>query len=178
MRRVYLAAVLSVVMCSPVLAADPAGEWLVKDGDARIRIESCANGLWGFISWVQKAGTDRKNPDPVKRTRSIVGVPILRGMMPTKPNKWEGEVYNAESGKMYAANITLISDDVLKIEGCVLGGLFCGGENWTRVQPSDQTIRDSRATSGSKPKDKPVMSGGAKPPKDATATAPRTCHDD
>lgn len=184
MRRVCFAAVLSVVMCGPLLAADPVGEWLVKDGNARIRIEPCANGLWGFISWVQEAGTDRKNPDPAKRSRSIVGVPILRGMMPTKPNKWEGEVYNAESGKMYAANITLVSDDVLKIEGCVLGGLFCGGENWTRVQPSDHKAavaprtRDSQATSGSKPRDKPVVSGGAKPPKDAINEASRTCYDE
>ena len=36
---------------------------------------------------------------------------------------------------MYSANIALVSDDVLKIQGCVLGGIFCGGENWTRVQP-------------------------------------------
>jgi hypothetical protein len=55
------------------------------------------------------------------------------------PNKWEGEVYNAQNGKMYSANIALVSDDVLKIQGCVFGGLFCGGENWTRVQPVKTT---------------------------------------
>jgi uncharacterized protein (DUF2147 family) len=162
MRRVSLAVVLMAFTCGAASAADPAGEWLVKDGSAQIRIEPCANGLWGFISWVKAPGTDRNNPDPAKRTRSIVGVPIVRSMHPVRPNRWEGEVYNADSGKMYSASITLVSDDVLRIEGCVLGGLFCGGENWTRVQPA---IDRKPATSGSKPKE-------------SAAVAPKTCYDD
>ncbi|WP_353934444.1 hypothetical protein [Acinetobacter baumannii] len=24
--------------------------------------------------------------------------------------------------------------DKLKVQGCALGGMFCGGETWTRVQ--------------------------------------------
>ena len=72
-------------------------------------------------------------------------------MKPAAANRWEGEVYNAQNGKMYSANIALVSDDVLKIEGCVLGGLFCGGENWTRVQPVNQPapLRKSRSGKGS-----------------------------
>jgi uncharacterized protein (DUF2147 family) len=169
MRKVYLAAVLFAFMCGTAAAADPAGEWLVKDGSARIRIEPCANGLWGFISWVREPGTDHKNPDPAKRTRSIIGVPILRSMTPVKPNRWEGEVYNADNGKMYSASIALVSDDVLKIEGCVLGGLFCGGENWTRAQQVEQQ------TPVQKPRDKPTASGVK--PKDVAVVPPKVCYD-
>jgi uncharacterized protein (DUF2147 family) len=157
MRKVCLAVVLSAFVGDVAYAAEPVGEWLVKDGSAQIRIEPCANGLWGFISWVRAPGTDNKNPDPGKRTRPIVGVPVVRSMMPVKPNRWEGEVYNADNGKMYSASITQVSDDVLKIEGCVLGGLFCGGESWTRVQ---QPVERKPVTSGSKPKE-----GAAVPPK-------------
>jgi len=169
--RTLCLAILLAFMCEAAAAvADPAGEWLVKDGNARIRIEPCANGLWGFISWVQEPGIDRKNPDPAKRNRPIVGVPILRSMMPVKPNRWEGEVYNAESGKMYSASITLVSEDLLKIEGCVLGGLFCGGETWTRVQQIEQK------PPAAKPKES--QSGPRAKPKDTTATAPeKTCYD-
>lgn len=169
MRKVCLAVVLSAFVGDVAYAAEPVGEWLVKDGSAQIRIEPCANGLWGFISWVRAPGTDNKNPDPAKRTRSIVGVPILRSMMPVKPNKWEGEVYNADNGKMYSASIALVSDDVLKIEGCVLGGLFCGGENWTRVQQVDQPPPVQ------KPRDKPTASGSK--PKDVAVAPPKVCYD-
>ena len=137
MRKFCLVVVLVACICgSQALAAEPVGEWLVANGGARIKIEPCANALWGVISWVREPAVDSNNPDPAKRERSMVGVPILRAMKPAasaNTNKWEGEVYNAQNGKMYSANISLVSDDVLKIQGCVLGGIFCGGENWTRV---------------------------------------------
>jgi uncharacterized protein (DUF2147 family) len=161
MRKVYLTAVLFAFTCSMASAADPAGEWLVKDGNARILIERCANGLWGFISWVRVPATDRNNPASAKQTRSIVGVAIVRGMSAVKPNRWEGEVYNADNGKMYSASITMTNDDVLRIEGCVLGGLFCGGESWTRVEPA---VERKPANSASKSKE-------------GTAVPLKTCYD-
>ena len=139
MRKLCLVIVMVACICgSEALAAEPIGEWLVANGDARIKIEPCPNGLWGVISWTREPGIDINNPDPAKRERPMVGVPILRAMKPVNPNKWEGEVYNAQNGKMYSANIALLSDDVLKIQGCVLGGIFCGGENWTRAVPAVQ----------------------------------------
>lgn len=61
-----------------------------------------------------------------------MGLPILLNMKRVEGNRWDGQVYNAENGKTYTSRISLVKDDVLRIEGCVFGGLFCGGENWTR----------------------------------------------
>lgn len=161
MRKSCLGALLVAFLCSPASAADAVGEWLVKDGGAQIRIEPCADALWGVISWTREPAVDSNNPDPAKRSRPIVGVPILRNMKAAGPNKWEGEVYNAQNGKMYNASITLVSDDVLKIQGCVLGGIFCGGENWTRVQPAKATTPvPPPATPGKKT----APSAASKPP--------------
>jgi uncharacterized protein (DUF2147 family) len=132
-----LAAMSALVWAAADQAATPLGDWLTKDGDAVIHIESCdEEALCGTIAWVKKPGTDRNNPDPAKRENDIVGVQILLGMRPVADNRWEGEVYNAQNGKNYLAYITLVEPDVLKIQGCVLGGLFCGGEKWTRhIEP-------------------------------------------
>jgi uncharacterized protein (DUF2147 family) len=158
-------------------AAEPIGEWLVEEGSARIRIEPCNDTLWGVISWVREPGYDRQNPDPAKRGRPIVGVPILRNMKPVKPNQWEGEIYNAKNGKMYSASITLVREDALKVEGCVLGGLFCGGETWTRVdvQPNQETAPTPRAKEkqGAKAtKRRDVPSTG----KGSSAATPQSCY--
>ena len=59
-------------------------------------------------------------------------MPILLAMAPTRPNRWEGEIYNSNNGKIYSSNISMVNENTLKLEGCVLGFL-CGGENWTRV---------------------------------------------
>ena len=70
-----------------------------------------------------------------------MGLPILIDMRPSQ-GRWAGQVYNAENGKTYDANIGLVSGNVLHIEGCVLGFL-CGGENWTR-QPSPKGAPSDR----------------------------------
>lgn len=92
-----------------------------------------ATPLCGNIVWTKTpGGTDENNPDPAKRSRPVMGLEILLAMKQTGPNKWEGSVYNAENGKTYKANMSLENDDALRMEGCVMGGLICGGETWTR----------------------------------------------
>ncbi len=144
-------------------AAEPVGEWLVEGGYGQIRIERCGEQLWGIVSWEKKAGIDRNNPDASKRDRPTLGLPILRGMSPTGPNRWEGEIYNTEDGRIYSSNISLASDDVLRVQGCVLGFL-CGGQDWTRVKappaaapgkgkPAQKTGRNAAAAEPNAPKD-------------------------
>lgn len=143
--RLMIAAMVNLCLAGTAFAQSPLGEWQVQDGNAHIRIVSCQNTLWGVIDWTKgPPGKDVNNPDPVKRERSVMGMPILINMKPGD-QQWEGEVYNAQDGQTYSSNISLKSPDVLRIEGCVLGGLLCGGENWTRVPlakgaPSDQVV--------------------------------------
>jgi uncharacterized protein (DUF2147 family) len=151
------AACLSVAMAGAASAADPIGNWLVANGHAQVKIVPCGDALWGVIDWTEKPGeVDKHNPDPAKRMRPVLGMPILLAMKPSAPNEWSGHVYNAENGKTYIARISLIEEDVLKITGCVMGGLFCGGENWTRVPP-DQIPNNAQAVAP------PPPGKGAKP---------------
>jgi uncharacterized protein (DUF2147 family) len=60
-------------------------------------------------------------------------MPVLIDMKPAKNDHWEGQAYNPTDGRTYSSNISLKSSDVLRIEGCVFGGLLCGGEDWTRA---------------------------------------------
>ena len=121
------------------LPPDPTGEWLVAKAVARIRIADCQGRLWGVVAWEARPGIDSKNPDPNQRNRPTLGMPILLGMLRTKPNQWDGEIYNSEDGRTYSANISLANPDTLRVQGCILGFL-CGGENWTRVQPSSVPV--------------------------------------
>ena len=135
MRRLFCTAALLAVTAVAAPAAEPiTGDWMVKDNLAYIRIVNCAGKLWGVIAWEKEPGLDTNNPDPAKRNKPLLGSVVLKAMAPTKPGLWEGEVYNSNDGKMYMAKISLASPDVLKLEGCILGGWFCGGESWTRVK--------------------------------------------
>jgi uncharacterized protein (DUF2147 family) len=135
-------------------STDPTGEWLVSKQVARIRIVNCNDRLWGVVAWeARPGGTDSKNPDPQLRSRPTLGMPILLGMTPAKPNEWQGEIYNAEDGRTYSANISLVDSNTLRVQGCVLGFL-CGGENWTRVEPQPESPtarRDQRRSNARQP---------------------------
>jgi uncharacterized protein (DUF2147 family) len=111
----------------------PIGEWIPKGGEGRVQIRSCGQALCGYASGANPNDTDRHNPDASKRNRPMNGMPVLIDMKPAKNDHWEGQAYNPTDGRTYSSNISLKSADVLRIEGCVLGGLFCGGEDWTRA---------------------------------------------
>ena len=64
----------------------------------------------------------------------MIGVQIVLGMKPSGPDKWSGEIYNAEDGKTYSGGLTLTSATSLKLEGCVLRFL-CKSQTWTRATP-------------------------------------------
>jgi uncharacterized protein (DUF2147 family) len=125
---------------SPV-ASDPdspIGEWITEEGEGRVRIIRCGQALCGVVAGGNPNETDRHNPDPAKRNRPVDGMTVLIDMKPAKNNHWEGQVYDARNGKTYASNISLKSADVLRVEGCVFGGLFCGSQNWTRAKDARQ----------------------------------------
>jgi uncharacterized protein (DUF2147 family) len=133
MKPLFASAAILALTSASALAADPIGDWLVKDGYANIRIDNCAGKLWGIVVWEKEPGVDSENPDPAKKTRPTLGMPVLMGLAPTKPNKWEGEIYNSQNGKMYSANISVVDENTLELEGCLVWPL-CLAQKWTRVK--------------------------------------------
>ena len=166
MKRLFASAAILSLLAGTALAAEPSpiGDWLVKEGYAHIRIDNCNGKLWGIVAWEKAPGFDNENPDPAKKGRPILGMPILLAMTPTEPNKWEGEIYNSNNGKTYSANVSLLNEDTLKLQGCVLGGIFCGGENWTRVKTPPVNPAPLPPIKGAAPPAKQIAAKKGAPP--------------
>lgn len=133
----FLASAALLALATPALAADasPVGDWLVKDGYANIRMDMCNGKLWGIVAWEQKpGGLDKENPDPTKKSRPLLGSPVLMGLAPSGANKWSGEIYNSQNGKMYSANVSMADEDTLDLEGCLFTNFMCLTQKWTRVK--------------------------------------------
>lgn len=136
-----LAAAGLLALSPAALAQEAAGTWLTEGGKARVRIAPCGSNLCGHIVWLKepndeagKPKLDAKNADAAKRSRPLVGAPILMGMQRDGGQRWKGEIYNAEDGKTYTAFLTPAGANEVKIEGCVLGGLICKKQSWTRAR--------------------------------------------
>jgi len=181
MYRIVLLSAALIALATPAAAAEPTGEWLVADQTARIKIGNCGEELWGVVSWEKDpGGKDENNPDPEKRDRPTLGLPILLKMKSKSartPQRWDGEIYNAENGKTYTGRISLVSEDALKIEGCVLG-MLCGGETWTRVKLTVDAAQPGTAapqTEGAKTeKSRPAEKGKASSSGEKTKTAAKS----
>ena len=133
---------LASIAVAPALAADPFGTWLTEDKKAQVRIVNCGGALCGTIVWLKEPidpdtkqpKLDKKNTDASKQSRPLLGVQIVLGMKPSStPNQWAGDVYNASDGKTYSGSFTLTGPSTAELKGCVLGGLICKSQTWTRV---------------------------------------------
>ena len=130
--------VASTMMAAPALAADPSGVWLSADGDVKMKVAHCGAAICSTIAWLKmpnddrgKPKTDKNNPDPGKRSRPIMGVPIILDMTADGANQWSGHVYNAEDGKTYSGSFTLTSANSADLKGCV--AIICKTKTWTRA---------------------------------------------
>ena len=136
-RRIGLAAACLAALTNLALA-DPSGLWREQDGGT-VRIVRCGSGYCAMIASVNpprdpatgKPVTDKNNPDPAKRNRPVVGLPVLIGTRPAGPKKWSGRLYDVDRGQILPGSLIEVDATTVRIEGCV--GTMCGGEDLTRV---------------------------------------------
>jgi uncharacterized protein (DUF2147 family) len=138
----FIMAILTALFAAAPANGQTGGEvsgiWLTQAGDAKVRVSKCGGGICGVVLWLRepinpatgKPQVDDKNPNPALANRPMIGLALFSGMRPSGPNRWSGQIYNADDGRSYASNISVSGPDSLTVEGCV--GVFCGGEIWSR----------------------------------------------
>lgn len=94
------------------------GTWL-RDNGAHVLAFDCGGGLGLKVT---------KSPEPAK-----VGKTIMCGAKPAGENKWKGSVLNLDDGQKYSGYVTL-SGNSLTLSGCVLGGIICKNDTWSRIK--------------------------------------------
>jgi len=95
----------------------PIGIWLTEEKEGKVRIEQCGQNLCGY-------SVDAKT--------NLNGEQVLINMKPAQGLKWSGRIHDPNTGSNYDSTIAL-KGDTLRVQGCAFGGMFCGGQTWTRV---------------------------------------------
>ncbi len=98
-------------------ANSPIGVWLTEEKEGKVRIEQCGANLCGYA---------------VDKQSNQNGEQVLINMKPGK-DKWSGRILDPDTGSTYDSTIALKGSDTLRVQGCAFGGMFCGGQTWTRV---------------------------------------------
>ena len=140
---VFVAGFVGVAVADTAIS--PEGIWYTKDQESIIRVHACADSstlYCGTLVWLKdpkeadgSAKLDALNPDPAKRTNSMIGTDILLHMK-ADSDHWKGNAYNPEDGKLYDITFKVKSDkgenDVADLRGCVFGFL-CRTEVFSRA---------------------------------------------
>jgi uncharacterized protein (DUF2147 family) len=113
-----LAAAATLAAASAAYAGNANGLWL-RDNGAHIQAFDCGGGLGLKVV---------KSPEAAK-----VGKTIMCGGKPSGENKWKGTVKNLDDGQDYSGSVTL-NGNSLTLSGCVLGGIICKNDTWSRIK--------------------------------------------
>lgn len=115
-------------------AGDLSGVWLTQSGESKVRLAPCGGAICGVITWTKAGGADVKNPDAAKRSRPLAGLQMIHDMKRGADGVYQGKLYNPQDGKTYTGKLTQSNANTLKLSGCVMGGLICKSQTWTRSQ--------------------------------------------
>jgi len=112
LRRMIVTLGLTALMIGAALADPIEGNWKTRDGDT-----AAIGGCGGAFCITLKTG-------------EYAGRKIGK-MSASGDGNYEGEITKPSNGKTYSGKAKLTGNS-LKLSGCVLGGLICESQTWTR----------------------------------------------
>lgn len=113
MRTLILAAAATLAMTGAAFADPIEGNWRTKSGETA-KIVPCSGGYCITLTTGEHAGRQ------------------IGKMAPSGANSYAGEITDPGEDKTYKGKASL-SGGALTMKGCVLGGLICRGETWSRL---------------------------------------------
>lgn len=118
------------------------GYWHDPDKTAKVQIyQPYTDYYCGKIIWLKepmengKPRTDVKNPDPNLRSRPLMDLVIIKGLVPAGENKFEnGTFYDYTSGNTYSAKVELTGPNTMKLRKYIGVSIMGHTETWTRAR--------------------------------------------
>lgn len=129
--RVFAAALLLMLSSTAFAQTPPTpiGIWQNPKGTLLVHTRNCGRLLCGDIVW---AGPQAIADAREAGVNSLIGTELLIGYRPTGNGRWAGQVYVPDEGRRFYSTIEVDSPNSLRISGCILGGLICKHQEWTR----------------------------------------------
>lgn len=107
----------------------PIGLWQNPKGTIMVRTHLCGALLCGNVVWASpKAMADARDAG----VTSLIGTELLSDYRRSASDRWTGQVYVPDQGRRFYSTIEVKGTNALRISGCILGGLLCKRQDWTR----------------------------------------------
>ena len=134
MKRILLKAVTAAALfgvpTAAVAAAPLEGRWANPKRSVVVQVAQCGNAYCGTVI---RASDKAKANARKGGTQNLIGTRILSGLKPAGNNRYKGKVFVPKRNIFASATVRQVGDNVMEVEGCVVGGLLCDEQRWTRI---------------------------------------------
>lgn len=134
MKQIIPAALLCAALLTlpgPALAKAPLeGRWKNPKGSVTVRVAACGEAFCGTVidATAKAKATARKGG-----THTLIGTRILSDVRPQGDGTYKGHAFDPKRNIRAPATIRMQGGSTLVIRGCMLRGLICKEQRWTRV---------------------------------------------
>ena len=118
------------LIAAPASAQALEGQWTNYKKNVVVQVERCGPAYCGRVI---QASDRAKEKARKGGTPNLVGTQILTGLKPVGEGQFRGRAFVPKRNIHATATVKQISDTVMQVQGCVLGGLLCDSERWTRI---------------------------------------------
>lgn len=138
-KRMNMKRIISIIALGVALLPLPAqalakapleGQWRNPKGSVVVRVAACGNAYCGIVV---DASAKAKATAKKGGTASLIGTRILSDVRAQRDGTYKGRAFDPKRNIHAPATIRLQGGSTLVIKGCVLGGLICKEQRWTRV---------------------------------------------
>jgi uncharacterized protein (DUF2147 family) len=107
-----------------------ASEWRNPKDSVRIRFSPCGQDrVCGVVTWASdKAKADARRGG----TEQLVGTNLFRDFQRVAPGQYKGHVFVPDMNRTFSGHMEIRGDSMIG-KGCVLAGLICKQQVWTRI---------------------------------------------
>ena len=125
--------VLAAMLAAPAAASAKApleGQWKNPKGNVIVRVAHCGENYCGTVV---EASAKAKATAKKGGTAQLIGTRILSDVRPAGNGTWRGRAFDPKRNIRAPATIRMVGSSTLLIKGCVIGGLICKEQRWTRI---------------------------------------------
>ena len=106
-------------------------EWRNPGNSVHVRIDRCGAQLCGTVTWASaKAIADARRGG----TQNLVGTRLFRNLEPVSEGVFRGKVFVPDIRQTFSGTLSFSGANTMVGKGCVLFGLVCKSQTWSRVR--------------------------------------------
>ena len=132
-RNMLLVALVAGLTSAPSAAIAKApieGRWVNPKGSVTVRIAACGEAFCGTVidASAKARATARKGGTP-----NLVGTQVMSDLRPKGNGTYSGRAFDPKRNIRAPATIRLTGSSTLVVRGCLIKGVICKEQRWTKV---------------------------------------------